>query len=83
MNPLTCDPTFKPSAPLTSYERDAILKRRRTVAVALGHPTWTAEQSAALTREKAELEQTLAAEASRQPPLQSLTEKGSPRGMQN
>jgi hypothetical protein len=56
MNPVCVDQRV----PLTEFERSALQKRLGQIAVALGHPKWTAEQLAALIRERAELESKLA-----------------------
>jgi hypothetical protein len=61
MNPVYVDASVKPAAPLTSHEREALVKRLAQINVALGHPTWTAGQLAAFVRERATLERTLAA----------------------
>jgi CheY-like chemotaxis protein len=45
---------------LTAFERNALQKRLGQIAVALGHPRWTAKQLAALMQERAELESKLA-----------------------
>jgi hypothetical protein len=45
---------------LTAFERNALQKRLGQIAVALGHQRWTAKQSAALMREREELERKLA-----------------------
>ena len=47
------------TAPLTEFERSAALKRLGQIAVSLGHPRRTVMQSAALIRERAELESKL------------------------
>jgi len=64
MNPLILDPSVRPSAPLTDDERDAIQKRLAQIDVAIGHPSWTAEQLAAFVREQASLQRALAADDS-------------------
>jgi hypothetical protein len=51
---------------LTQYERNAVIKRVAQIAVAIGHPQRSAEQIAALLRERASLESTLAADDSMQ-----------------
>ena len=52
------------TAKLTLHERDSALKRLAQISVAIGHPQRTPEQIEALHRERAELEQTLAADES-------------------
>jgi len=46
------------------YERCALEKRLSNIAVALGHPRLTAKQSAALVRERSEIECKLTSRAS-------------------
>jgi hypothetical protein len=65
VNPLTFDTSKEPSAPLAEYERQAMLTRLAQIAVAVGHPTWTAKQLQALLRERAELQRKLATDDSR------------------
>jgi hypothetical protein len=55
MNPVYVDER----APLTAYERSAVLKRLSQIAVALGHPRRTTSQAVVLLRERAELERKL------------------------
>jgi hypothetical protein len=57
MNPIYVEDAVQ----LVWHERDAVLKRLKQIAVALGHPRWTAKQAAALIREQAELERKLTA----------------------
>ncbi|HTU24305.1 MAG TPA: hypothetical protein VMF30_02835, partial [Pirellulales bacterium] len=59
-------PPGKTAKPLAAYERAAIEKRMAQIAVAVGHPTRSAEQVAALERERADLQRELADDDARQ-----------------
>ncbi len=68
MSPLCLETSANRTVTLTTHERKAAVKRLAQIAVALGHPSWTAQQSAALLRERAELELALASDDSDQQP---------------
>jgi CheY-like chemotaxis protein len=68
MNPLRLDASAEGSLPLMTRERTSALKRLGEISVALGNPTWTPKQSAALLRERAELELALTTDDSDQQP---------------
>jgi two-component system, OmpR family, response regulator len=61
MNRPQPEAVVRQSVPLMTHERNAVLKRLAQIEVVLGHPRLTAQQSAALIRERAKLERKLAA----------------------